>query len=240
MTTQDYLESLQNDMQTLKTNVAEKGVAVDDNDNFTTLSAKVSQISGGGDEPTFTGLVDMSNYINSAFDKIDEVLNKQLEQRTALYNNSITLYTPNIECQNYVISQRADGKYRIIWFKAPYLLKVYSSGTISPAGHGNLNQYSTLGEPFSLFSIILNVSGSNNGISYSSASYNSVEECLQAIQNNSTAYTSYTDTGYNSASSTQNAFIYSNAPVFDYASNEYERLLVEVPILSRNETIVQI
>lgn len=46
-TTAEYLTQLQTDMQTLKTNVSNKGVPVDNNDNFTTLSAKVASIPTG-------------------------------------------------------------------------------------------------------------------------------------------------------------------------------------------------
>lgn len=46
-TTAEYLTQLQTDMQTLKTNVSNKGVAVDNNDNFTTLVSKVASIPSG-------------------------------------------------------------------------------------------------------------------------------------------------------------------------------------------------
>lgn len=48
MDTATLLESLQNDMATLKTNVAAKGVEVSEEDNFTTLAAKVANIPSGG------------------------------------------------------------------------------------------------------------------------------------------------------------------------------------------------
>ena len=46
-TTADYLESLINDLATLKTNLAAKGVEVTEDDDFTSLAAKVPMITSG-------------------------------------------------------------------------------------------------------------------------------------------------------------------------------------------------
>jgi surface protein len=46
-TTADYLESLINDLVTLKTNLAAKGVEVTEDDDFTSLAAKVPMITSG-------------------------------------------------------------------------------------------------------------------------------------------------------------------------------------------------
>jgi hypothetical protein len=241
-TTSQYLQSLQNDMQTLKTNVANKGVAVDGNDNFTTLSAKVSQISGGGEEPTFTGMEDIIEFANSFFSKIDVALNKQVEQREVYTNNAITLYTPNSSCQHYVISQRTDGYYRVIWFEAPYGRKLYSSGTFCPCGCDYSRIIYVSGDNFGNLSMTSSLSsGGNSGIAYCSSNYSSVQECIDAIQSNSTAYTQYTNTSYNASGN--NAIIYSNVSAFDYSvsgQNDDFNLITTVKKLSKNETIVQI
>jgi len=235
MTTQDYLESLQNDMQTLKTNVAEKGVAVDDNDNFTTLSAKVSQISGGGDEPTFTNMVDIQDYIASCFDKVDEVLQKQVQQREVYTNNAITLYTPNIDCKSYVILERDGGIFRVCWGQKPYLYRYTSSvcnSTISGADTSFTDK-----RAFEDATININLQSYNSATSYYSQNFSSVDECLQAIQSNTTTYTQTTNSYFGSIGS-PNAIKYSNIPAFDVSNNTM--INTNVKRVSQNETIVQI
>lgn len=52
MTTADYLESLQNDLETIKTNLSEGGMSIDEGDNFTNIATKTVGIviGGGGQE----------------------------------------------------------------------------------------------------------------------------------------------------------------------------------------------
>ncbi len=234
-TTSDYLTSLQNDMQTLKTNVAEKGVAVDDNDNFTTLSAKVSQISGGGDEPTFTNMADIQDYIASCFDKVDELLQKQVQQREVYTNNAITLYTPDINYKNYVILQRDNGIFRVGWGQKPYLYRYVSSISNSALSGADVNF--TNNRAFEDATISANLQTYASGTSYYSQNYNSVDECLQAIQSNQTTYT-YNSSAYWGSIGSPNAIIYSNIPAFDASNNTM--INTNVKRVSQNETIVQI
>lgn len=51
-TTEELLESLQNDLETIKTNLADGGMEIDDDDNFSNISTKTTGIviGGGGDE----------------------------------------------------------------------------------------------------------------------------------------------------------------------------------------------
>lgn len=72
-TTSDYLTQLQTDMATLKTNVASKGVAVSENDNFTTLSSKVADIQQGGSSVTIDNCDNLFE-INNRIDEVENIL----------------------------------------------------------------------------------------------------------------------------------------------------------------------
>ena len=233
-TTSQYLTSLQNDMATLKTNVQAKGVEVTESDNFTSLASKVAQIPSGSSDPTIESISDMTDYINSCFDKIDEVLNKQVSNRTAYTNNALTLYTPNSECQNYVISQRTESAYRVIWFQRPYITN-YQTG-IMFCGQGTINESTTRGAKFSTCTLGLTLSDVGySGICYTSQNYNNVQECIDAIQNNSTTYSQLNNVWLGAIN---NSIIYSNVPAI---INETGSLNINaIQKLSKNETIVTI
>lgn len=234
-TTSDYLTSLQNDMATLKTNVQAKGVEVTENDNFTSLASKVAQISTGSADPTIESINDITNYILGCFDNIDIILQKQVDNRPVYTNNAITLYTPDSECQNYVISQKTENAYRILWLQRPYVTN-YQTGLLSCGQDYNNNEAVTRANKFSTFTVQLKITNPNySGYGYGSSTYNSVQECIDAIQSNATSYTKLNNTWWGSLN---NSIIYSNTPAI---INETGSLNIDaIQKLSKNETIVTI
>lgn len=101
MTTADYLESLQNDMQTLKTNVEAKGVEVSDSDNFTTLANKVADIkSGSSRDWTKIGYEKEPNYIDEDFEYSVEIKNNwqpNTSLRSKFINDTNLVYMPLVD-----------------------------------------------------------------------------------------------------------------------------------------------
>ena len=231
-TTSQYLQSLQNDMQTLKTNVAEKGVEVSDDDNFTTLSAKVADISGGGDEPT--NITELNQSITNLLDDFDDYVYSLPNNYNTNSNNAITLYTPNINYKYYIIQKRSSGKYRIDWFNSARKLNTTGSTNISVLKIGansvSINNIVNYKNEYSTTQYF------DGDFCYYSNEYNTINDCINAIQDAQTYYNSANNyLGYEV--DTPNVVPYTNTPIFNTNTNNFETNLAKI---SSNETIVQI
>lgn len=101
-TTADYLESLQNDMQTLKTNVEAKGVEVSDSDNFTTLSSKVADISVGRWQDYFNEKpINIDNTLNSWIKKVPLIDTSLVATMRSAFQNCTYITTiPQLDTSN--------------------------------------------------------------------------------------------------------------------------------------------
>lgn len=121
---------------------------------------------------------DFNNYINNLPNNYN-----------TLTTENVTLYTPGdaTEYKYYFIQKRSSGKYRIVWCNSIRLIdqtNIYPL-TLSWAAHN-------LEKPINRYYEI-NLSFSAKDLVYVSTEYNTIEECLQKIKSNETAYTSMTN-----------------------------------------------
>lgn len=94
-TTAQYLEQLQKDKETLKTNLIDKGVEVSENDTFTELSSKVADIqAGGGNEFEITD-GDYLFYSNARYSQINDIIKKNKNMTTMKYMFAYTTFRTN-------------------------------------------------------------------------------------------------------------------------------------------------
>lgn len=142
-----------------------------------------------------------------------------------LYNVAKTLYTPFIGCPYYVIYKNRGGLYSIGWF---------TNGNSEYTGVKMINNYLT-GDAIE-FNINLAPSGFSHGSNstkyYSVNGYETLEQAVNAIQNNQTQYKS-SSSNSNYMFYDQNSIYYSNSYIYNQASNSY----MNVDRISSNETI---
>lgn len=186
------------------------------------LLGKKSGGGGGGAGNTIEEAnLTLNNYISN--------LTKIPTRYSTYTTDNVTLYTPNSNFYTYLIVKHAvagGAKYRIYW--------IQTNNMFALTGQHSIGQYQMKIDMPELS----NFKNWNNQISetssspfiYRSTTYSSMAECIQAIQSNSTSYSS-TSTGI----SWYGEDIYTNTTIRDLF-NEGE-LYLPAKKISSNETI---
>ena len=84
------------------------------------LLGKKASGGGGGGTISINSLSDYTNYMEEVGIKFDNYIKSKVSLYPVYTESAITLYTPNINCKNYIIHKRSNGKYRILWGQYNY------------------------------------------------------------------------------------------------------------------------
>lgn len=171
---------LQNAKADIKTAIEAKGVEIPSNATLDEYSDYVEEIPSGGGKPS---TVEELNVINEGF--FQTLLDIPKNYPTYTQDN-VTLYTPDVNCQCYVIAKRSGGKYCVAWFK----VKNSDIGLSYRSNYNNLAicEFSYVVEN-SIYEYYKHCYYDKTGFLLYRAEYNTIEECIQAIQSNQTTYT---------------------------------------------------
>lgn len=115
---------------------------------------------------------------------------------TSYTDENITLYTPDETCKTYAIAKRTNGMYRIFWFKNNIGINFQK---ISSTSYNLRAWYLIFGQTtnydLSLYSNKIMV-GLFNSTGYQSSDMSTLNQCLTAIQSNSTTYSNISGLPY--------------------------------------------
>lgn len=186
--------------------------------------------SGGGGEPT--GKIDTLAKLNEKANELVEYYQTIPSAYTSYTDENITLYTPDETCKTYVIAKRANGMYRIFWLKNNIGINFQKSSSISYTLRpwylifGQIDNYD-----LSLYSneIMVGLFGLTG---YQSSDMSTLNQCLTAIQSNSTTYSNISSVPY-IAKDTNYDIPFCNTFIIDSELNT----LTATQKISSNETI---
>lgn len=140
------------------------------------LLGKNSSGGGGGSqaEKITEEMSDISNFVARFNSKISNLPNSY----TALSSDSVTLYTPDIEYQNYLIQKRIGGTYRVVWVKAP---RIVTNSKIYKLNVNNVTNTNTVNTFIGVDAV------------YFSPEFSDIETCIQKMKNNELTYNKVSD-----------------------------------------------
>lgn len=194
--------------------IENKGVSVPSNALISDLDTYVSQISGS---PTLVTLDDINSVIENFFSPI---INAR-DSYPVYTQNSVTLYTPGSTYQIYAIHKRSNGKYRIGWFDSNKILVTRQDNTgiitanVAVTAGGNTANLNFLRWDGKIR--IYEVSSKNF---YYSPEYDTIAECITAIQSSSTTYTLFSG-GCGFVIDTPYYVPYMNSVILDTTDNTF-------------------
>lgn len=239
MTTTDYLESLQEDLNKINTILE-----LEEGTNFTNIANMVESgdITKGGGQMIPTNLYELNNEIIRLRDSFADALSTMPETYKVDANTPITLYTPDENCKYYAIERLTNELYRVFWTDQPILaLAAQTIGkprwSLNYTASGSSNTIKEIKASFSAYY------GNLNSQYYYSTNYNTLEECLEKFKTNELTYTSYSGNGMGISNETNayNKVPYSNIVIIDGVSSSASYLYTMTPKkISSNETIVAI
>lgn len=151
--------------------------------------------SGGGKTETLAQLNEKANELVAYYRSIPSTY-------TSSTDENVTLYTPDETCKTYAIVKRVNGMYRIVWLKNNIGLSLIRSSTIYYLRPWYINVIQLSNFDLSLYSneIVLGLYGFSG---YRSGDMSSINQCLSAIQSNTTSYSSFSN-GYETVSKDTN------------------------------------
>ena len=213
-----------------KINITQNGTDIDVS-SYATADVNV----GGGVTPTTpteckTALMDVwRNYYN--------YIEGVKANRETYTNNSVVLYTPNINCKHYFVRYR-NNAYSVVWLNNWQIN--CSNGTFLPSSFSTyLMQTYAPQDEFALYSdanIYIARSTTNMIGYYSNETFSTPEEVAQAMINNEITYTqSSSTTGFGYAE-----IVYSNSHIFTQNGSLIASIIwdyTNTKIISHNETI---
>ena len=236
-TTADYLNQLEQDRQDLVDNLETQGISgLSGDETFTELVPEVLNISGGGSTPTT--LAEFSQQVtditNSFLNYLDTTY---IQNRTAYTNQSVNLYTPDIDCKFYVIRKRNDV-YSVIWNNSVAMYRDYSNFmTSTPILYST--QSGAVQSQLALASnprLQFRQASANQKGYYSNETFSTKEEAVTAMLNNQITYTQNSGNNYYIQADTPYMCPYSNMVLVDTSTGE--NILKDTMVISHNETIV--
>lgn len=162
--------------------------------------------------------VETINDVNDIIDNFKTKLDNIPSEYQTLTQTPTTIYCPTANARIYCIFKQKDNTYKIAWIV-------------------NANSYLGIGVSSYVLGYRFTVSGTASFSNvtaryYSTNSYTTIEDCVNAIKSNQTAYTSSSsDSNYKIAD--KNSIILSNGYCVDDATKEF----IIVQKISSNETI---
>lgn len=193
--------------------------------------------SGGVSTPTSVG------ELNDAIIELRDAFNTYMLAYPSTYeadsSEAITLYTPDANCQYYGIQKRSSGNYRIFWTSHPILILYNNISRINWGYSSSYDSSSTTIETTAMkFLPSVLTSGMSGNQFYVSSEYNTLSECVQRLQSNSTSYSVMTNTnGLGYVADTNYVVPYSNITYVDNRVNDGIWPLSTSKRISSNETI---
>lgn len=144
------------------------------------------------------GSISNKNIIEEFYDAYSKFYDALTPEYNKTYdtNESVTLYTPVDGYTNYFILLNAKGKYQIMWSPSSRSVGYMGSNNrfypiaVFYIAQTSLYSGGTKQNKLGSYMDLLSINTSNSGISfYASSAYDTVEECFEAIKNNTTVYT---------------------------------------------------
>lgn len=248
MSISQEITRLQNAKASLKTSINAKtdqqhqitNETIDDYSNF------IDSIQTGGGEITINSVSDFTDYMTEIGTKMDNYIKSKVNLYPVYTENAITLYTPNINCKNYIIHKRSNGKYRILWGLYNYGC-IFTNTAVGYFGFNVPND--VLGNAKAMHirdiknikqiipSKLEDAQYSLYSIHYSNE-FNTINDLISAITNpnGSITYNTWSQ-GFSFSAVLDSPYLitYSNIPIIDRRNNGFEIILSQR--LSNNETI---
>lgn len=212
----------------IKSSIEAKGVSVPSSATLDDYSDYIDSISGGGSLPTSVN--ELAELIVNGIDNINAIPNSY----PTYTSNNLTLYTPATDFETYAIYKRTDGTYRIAWFQKKFLLGIVNSAS-------GLDWYllrcptTTTSYSWGSYVTTYQTTSIVRIATYLSSGYSSIDDCIQAIQSNATAYTYSSSTYLSFALDTPYLIPYSNGIIYNASVDP--TIIIETQRLSQNETI---
>lgn len=202
--------------------------------NIDVSSYATADVSVGGSAPN--SIEDFQASYKKLIDDIKTyTTTTEINNRNAYTENSITLYSPNAAFKYYFIVEKSNQKYAVVWHVSIYAeLFVTSSSKYLKESNIRIaqSQISKTGN-ISYGSIVYNDDIEN---CYYSNDYDTYEEVITALQNNTITYN--TSQERPSLNNNQNPILYSNASILKTTSGTYTReTYTGAGVISHDETI---
>lgn len=182
-----FTPTLQNKNITITENGTQNITADSGYDGLGEVNVTVEVEGSGGDSESvepITKISDIEEEIKCLNDTVSKRLTETVNNYPSYTNNSVTLYTPNETNKYYVIRKRGVRQYAIIWFPE-LIIKQDTVGLLATTKIEASSYLNYNGEP----EITSLTNRSKNALGYCSSNYTTFEECVEAIQNPSTTYT---------------------------------------------------
>ena len=184
-----------------------------------------------GSSTKITNLVELDNAIIGCVDGLYNYYDECVNNYECDSNEPITLYTP-AEGFNYYLTRYRNGTYQVLWFR-DRIIKERSSPP------STLNTRAIQTYAFNVDHNSVGVSNYSNPIwfdsnsdAYLSPTYSTLQELIDAMQDNTTVYTSANNSGWGVESQSPTLAPYTNMAYLDYLDN-----IVMRKRLSSNEKI---
>ena len=221
-----------------KITITENGTDIDVS-SYATADVNVS-----GTTPTATNYNELTTYSTTVVNNFLNYLNTTaIENRVVYTDQSVNLYTPDIDCKNYIIRYR-DGKYSVVWLNGNGV-KIDSSKfnrymlTLGSYVNSKYNNNNDKIEIKSNFDWRISADDTNFKGYFSNQIFNTPEDAINAIINNQITYSSASGNyfGYdNNTSISGYIFPYSNC----FFIQETTGNVVQSKIISYSETFTVI
>lgn len=134
--------------------------------------------SGGGGGSQAEKITEEISSISNFVTQFNSHINNLPNSYAVLSSDSVTLYTPDIEYQNYLIQKRSGNKYRVVWVKAPRLVansRIYKLNVNNVTKTNTVNTFTGI-DPV-----------------YFSPDFSDIETCIQKMKNNELTYNKSSD-----------------------------------------------
>lgn len=206
-----------------------------DNTEYTEANDDLDDILEG--TASINSLKSLNDTINTTILNFNNFLNEKINEYPVYTSNAVTLYTPDINCQLYIIHKKSNGKYRVVWgktfisiisnasfgFKIPILKTIYQANA-----------------KFSSINNVIEISEYSGAMisSYYSNEFDTPADVINAMssQTSNITYTKWTSGNtYTSALDNPYLITYTNTNVFDGRNSNLDLLLSQK--ISANETI---
>lgn len=244
MTTADYLNQLEQDREDLVDNLETKGITgLSGDETFTELVPEVLNIPSGG-TPSINSYTELKDGLISVMNSYSNYLKGIFNTYPTYTNNSVTLYTPDINYKNYIIQKRSSGKYRVVWINTNLFIGIYDNNNIGyyTTTNGAISFNNTLNYNTTNFNPAPYFSEPSYSVTkaYTSNEFNTIDEIIEnmQLQNSSLTYSIWT-------TNNRLAFIADSPYLIPYSNTLlWDERNTHIPInsqrISNNETIVAI
>lgn len=158
-------------------------------DGLSNVNVNVEVSSGDDEFPSINLFTELSKEVRNM---TENYMKRFVKHYTPLKNEGVTLYTPDSACMNYIIYKNSanGGSYDIVWTQDGIPAYSYE-------GHINVYYFTVIN---TVYGCTVKAGNTNNNYYYpvtykSDNSYSSVEECINAMKDSSTTYSTFSNLG---------------------------------------------